>query len=208
MGAGLSPDEARNSAWQSAYSQLLSANPTRISSKTIDIQAKTNGVHKDSLVSQIFSEGAYDNTEQPFRVLHSTLNSRPCNDGLYHSSILICIPGAGCKCKVHFPSNTGAAARSTLLPGWGQFYKGRTRTGAKFAVGVLGLAACGLAASIMSDQNAQNATQARTVDARDYYVQWRDLTYYASLGLFTSAVGTHLWNIFNAKGCQGIPKLE
>lgn len=96
--------------------------------------------------------------------------------------------------------------RSTILPGWGQRYKGEIRKGNLLMISTLSTAAATFFSFYLSSVYGNKAETERDLDNRKYYNNWSSQTY--SLGIATGllAGGLYGYNIFDAISAPGAKK--
>lgn len=208
-GMGRTSADALSQAWGAVISSIGASHTSQIESRLSDIQKSTNGIRIDSTSIESISQGTvFNDGSRIFKIVELFQTTDPCEDGLYHAYLLVCLSNFNCACTIQYPSNTAAVCRSVILPGWGQIYKGKTKRGIRFSTFSLALAGGAVTSFILSSQNQTRAANARTDPTRQHYTSWRDGTYYCGIGLSVCFAGVYIWNIFDAKNTRGIPKLE
>ena len=208
QGSGSSIEQATGAAWAHVFSQLAMSNVSEIRAEVNNIQRETNGVVSDSFISNVKANGYIaSDGRKLFKVMQTEQVGTDC-DGLYHYYLLLCTPQAGCLCRQTIPSNEGALARSVFVPGWGQVYKGNTAPGVTFLSSVLLCTAGSVVCSFLSSQNGSRAADARTADTRNYYIGWRDGTFYASITFGIVATGLYAWNLFDSWNSRAVPEYK
>ena len=209
VGHGPTADSAMNAAWADLFAQLARSKTARIEEKFSLLSGRDNGAKIEEIRNSIKADGIfYDNGAPLFTIMATYQTPHPCGDKGYSHYILVCRSQEGCLCAIKSPSDIGALARSALLPGWGQVYKGRTGRGVIFGSAIALIAGSAIICFPLSDQMYRKAADARTIATREYYSGTRNTLFYAGIGLSISAIVIYGWNLFDARNVEGVPALR
>lgn len=208
-GEGSTADEAMRSAWRSLLAQLARTATSRVEEEFVLESGRDNGLSTERIKRVVRTQGVYYRNGRPlFTVIASARSAGPCfGEGFVHY-LLVCRTEEGCRCRMSIPSDGGAVVRSTLLPGWGQAYKGRGRRAVCFGAAIAALAGGAALCFPLGETAARRAGDARTVAARTSYTRRRDALYYGGIGLSITALIVYGWNLFDAGHVEGVPELR
>jgi len=119
--------------------------------------------------------------------------------------VLFKIPKPGVDPNIFLKQGYGFAPvwRSTLLPGWGQRYKGEKRKGSRFLKAAASAGAATFLSFYMSDSYSQKAENERDIDNRNFYNDWSNRSY--TIGIISGLItgGLYGYNIFDAMTASG-----
>lgn len=131
-------------------------------------------------------------------------------DGLlYQYWILMKIPKpeyAGFDLSVKQGYGIAAIWRSALVPGWGQFHKGKKKKGLRLLGSEAALASAFFISQHLSQSYSRKASDERDVDRRKFYNDWSNRSY--TISMISGIIGgvVYVYNIFDAVTARGAKK--
>ncbi len=96
--------------------------------------------------------------------------------------------------------------RSTLVPGWGQFYKGEKQKGLRLLGSEAALTSAFVITQHLSQSYSRKASDERDTDRRKLYNDWSNRSYTISMISGIMAGVVYVYNIFDAVTAKGAKK--
>jgi len=125
---------------------------------------------------------------------------------LYQYWILMKIPKSEfAGLDLNIDQNYGFAPvwRSTMVPGWGQFYKGESKKGWRFLISETALVSSFFISNYFSQNYSQKAESERDYDRRKFYNDWSNRSY--TIGTVSGILAgvIYCYNVFDAISTKG-----
>ena len=189
--------EAKQRAVSDALHQMASSEKVQVQSEMLDVVEEVNSEIHQTVVSEILVKGESSQL-QGVKVVELYPEFKR---GCYMYWALVRVPLKGVdwrRCPEPKGYGLGPVWRSTLVPGWGQFYKRHKTKGWLFLASGVVLVPTALYAAWKGDDEHQKASNARRTATRDYHNDRADQFYSVSMAAGLVAGALYVYNIFDA----------